>query len=159
LGQIPEAFGELFAEIVRSFFRNLSSSPKFLAIILIYSFVIGGFSFSLRGGFSRSLTLRDIILALAWTVGAFIFMPLWLFIRGKTAERTLTVSPEGISTEIGSLTGQVSWNQVKLVTGTSRHIPIVGASGNAFFIPSRAFQEPDQQAQFIKQIDLWRNDK
>ena len=91
-------------------------------------------------------------------VGAFVFMPLWLFIRGKTDERMLTISPEGIATEIGSLKGQLPWSKIKLVTETSRHhVLIVGASGNAFFIPSRAFEAPGQQAEFMTQISRWRN--
>jgi YcxB-like protein len=144
------------AEIVRSFFRSLGSSPRFLAIILIYSAALGVFALVTRGAFSRSLTTRDAVIALSWTAGALVFMPLWLYIRGKTDERTLTVSPEGISTEIGSLRGQLPWSKVKLVNDTGSHVLIVGATGNAFFIPGRAFQGPDQRAQFLAQMDHWR---
>jgi len=126
-------------------------------MILIYSGALGLFSLAIRGVFSRPLVLGDVIAFLAWMVGAFLFMPLWLFIRGKTSERTLTVSPEGISTDIGSLEGQVPWSKVKLVEKTGRDVLIVGAAGNAFFIPSRVFQGPEQQTQFIAQIDSWRN--
>jgi hypothetical protein len=141
-------------EIVRTFFQGLGSSPRFLAMILIYSAALGVFTMATRGAFSRPLTSLDIIVALAWMAGAFVFMPLWPFVRGKTDVRTLTVSPEGISTEIGSTKGKVPWSKVKLITNTSRYVLIVGATGNAFFIPSRAFQGPDQQAQFTTQIEL-----
>ncbi len=83
-------------------------------------------------------------------------MPLWLYIRGKTDERTLTVSPDGISTEIGSLRGQIPWSKVKLVNDTSSHVLIVGATGNAFLIPARAFQDSYQRSQFLMQIGHWR---
>ena len=145
------------AEIARSFFRSLASSPKFLAMILIYSVALGIFSLAARGALSRSLARQDVITALAWMVGAFLFMPLWLFIRGKTNERTLTISPEGIATAIGSLKGQLPWSKIKLVTETNRHVLIVGATGNAFFIPSRAFEAPGQQVEFMTQIGRWRN--
>jgi len=144
-------------EIVRSFFQSLGRSPKFLAMILIYSAALAVFSLATRGVFSRPLALRDVMVALAWMAGAFVFMPLWLFIRGKTDERTLTVSREGISTEIGSHRGHVPWKKVKLVTDTRRHVLIVSATGNAFLIPTRAFQGSEQQAQFMKAIDHWRD--
>jgi hypothetical protein len=89
--------------------------------------------------------------------GTFLFMPLWLFVRGKTAERTLTVSHKGISTEVGKLKGHVPWNRVKLVTNTGGYVLIAAATGNAFFIPSRAFQTPQQRAQFLQQIEEWRS--
>src|SRR5579862_2744625 len=144
-------------EIVRFYFQSLGRSPKFLTMILIYSAALGVFSIGIRGAFSRPLGLRDVIAFLGWMVGAFLFMPLWLFIRGKTSQRTLTLSAEGISTQIGSLKGKIPWGKVKLVTEASRHVLIVRASGNAFSIPSRAFQGPEEQAQIIAQIDHWRN--
>ncbi len=143
-------------EIVRSYLRSLGSSPKFLMRIVIYSAAVGVFALATGGALSRPLTLHDAVVALAWAGGVFVFMPLWLFIRGKTDERTLTISPEGISTEIGSRKGQIPWTKVKVVATTSAHVLIVGATGNAFFIPGRAFQGLDQQAQFVQQIDHWR---
>jgi hypothetical protein len=144
------------AEIVQSFFRSLGSSPRFLAIILIYAAALGVFSLVTRGAFSRSATTRDAIVAISWTAGALVFMPLWLYIRGKTDERTLTISGDGISTEIGSLRGQIPWSKVKLVNDTGSHVLIVGATGNAFLIPGRAFQGPDQRSEFLTQIDCLR---
>jgi len=146
-------------EIVRSYFQSLAASPKFLAMILIYSAAMGVFLLVVRGAFSRPLRLNDVIFALAWMLGVFSFMPLWLFIRGKTSERTLSISANGISTEIGSLKGQVPWGKVKIVTDARQHVLIVGTTGNAFIIPSRAFQGPDQRAQFIEQIQHWRGGK
>jgi hypothetical protein len=79
-------------EIVRSSFRSLGSSPKFLSMILIYSAGLGLLSLAIGGAFSRSRTMGDAESALSWTVGAFLFMPFWLFVRGKTEERTLSIS-------------------------------------------------------------------
>ena len=143
-------------EIFRSYFRSLGSSPKFLAMILIYSAALGVIYLATSGALWRGLTLHDVTVGLTWTVGAFVFMPVWLFIRGKTSERTLTASSEGISTEIGSLKGRIPWSKVRLVTAASQHVLIVGSTGSAFFIPSRAFQGPDHQAQFLAQINHWR---
>ena len=146
-------------EIIRSFFRSLASSPKFLVRVLVYCVVLGLIPVAFTAGYSRSFTSSDAVLVVAWAAGAFAFITLWLVVRGKTSMRTLTTSPEGISTKIGSLTGQVPWNKVKLIADTGQHILIVGASGNAFLIPTRAFAGPEQKAQFITQADSWRNAK
>ena len=145
------------AEIVRSFLQSVGNSPKVRAIILLYSAALGVLSLAVRGAFSRSISVLDATVALAWTAGAIVFKPLWLFIRAKTGERTLTVSPEGIATEIGRLKGEVPWSKVKLVTGMRRNVLIVGVTGSAFYIPSRAFSGPDQQALFMAQVNRWRN--
>jgi hypothetical protein len=147
------------AEIARSFALSLRRSPRFLGTILIYSAALGVFSLATSRAFSRPLTVRDVTVFLAWMAGAFVCFPLWLFIRGKTDQRTLTISPEGISTEIGSLKGHVPWTKVKIVSDVGAHVLIVGSSGNSFFIPGRAFQLPDQQAQFITKIAQWRSAK
>jgi hypothetical protein len=142
-------------EIVRSFFGNLRTSPKFLAIILLYSAGLGVSSLAFRGAFSRSFTVDDLMTAITFALGFFVFMPGWLFIRAKTEKRTMTLSPAGISTEIGARRGHVSWSNVACVTHTSRHIFIIGSAGNAFFIPARAFREPDLKAEFMRQINTW----
>ena len=144
-------------EIVQSFFESLRNSAKFLTMIVIYASVLGVSSLAMRGAFSRSLTLHDLLVSIAVTAGVFVFMPCWLFIRGKTDERTMTVSPEGISTEIGALKGHVPWSKVKLVNDTNGHVLIFGANGNAFFVPTRAFRGLDQQAEFMQQINRWWN--
>jgi hypothetical protein len=89
-------------------------------------------------------------------VGAFIFMLLWLFIRAKRALRTLTIAPSGISTQIGRLKGDVPWDKVKAVTDAGSYVVITRANGNSFLIPKRAFAGPDQEAQFLRDIEAWR---
>ncbi len=84
-----------------------------------------------------------------------IFLPIMLFLRGKTSTRSLTVSPEGISTEIGSLKASTPWHKVKVIVGTDRYVLVSRANGNAFFIPSRAFSGPEHQAEFVGKIQDW----
>jgi YcxB-like protein len=146
-------------EIVRSYFRSLASSQRFLAMIAVYSIALGLLPLLLTGALSRRVGFHDLMVALAWMAGAFAFMPLGLFLRGKTAERRLTVSKDGISTQIGSMKGEVPWSKVKLIASAGEHVLIVGRTGNAFFIPGRAFQRPEDKAQFIEQIASWRGAK
>jgi YcxB-like protein len=128
-------------------------------MVVFYSVALGLLPLLFNGAFSRGVESHDVIVGFAWMVGAFTFMPLWLFLRGKTSERTLTVSQNGISTQIGSMKGEIPWSKVKLVAEADENVLIVGATGNAFFIPGRAFQSPDQKAQFIEQIMSWRGVK
>jgi hypothetical protein len=84
-----------------------------------------------------------------------IFLPLMLFIRGKTSKRSLTVSPEGMSTEIGSIKGQIPWHKLKVIVETESYVLLSRANGNVFFIPSRAFSGPEHQAEFVTEIRGW----
>ncbi len=144
------------AEIVRFFLLALSKSPRLLIVVLIASLWPGLVFLGTIGALSRSLTVTDARVAFECTIGAFCFIVLWIYLRGKTDERTLSVSEPGISTAIGSLTGQVPWKKVRTVSGMGRYVLIVRSNGNAFFIPSRAFSGPDQQAEFIAECSRWR---
>ena len=86
-------------------------------------------------------------------------MVLWVFIRGKTAERTLSVSELGISTGIGLISAQVPWSKVRVISDAGEYVLIARTNGNAFFIPSRAFTGPSQKVQFIEEADRWRKAK
>jgi len=68
----------------------------------------------------------------------------------------LTISPEGITTEIGSLKGKVPWKKVRTVTSTLEHVLVVGTTGNAFFVPARAFKGAEGQDRFMAEIAEWR---
>jgi YcxB-like protein len=145
------------AEIVRGVFLGLTRSPRLLTIVLLGTFWPGLLYLAMNGAFSRGLTAGDIKVALEITVAVLIFLPLWIFVRGKTAERTLDVSEDGISTRIGSLSGQVPWAKVKTVSDAGSYVLVIGSSGNAFFIPGRAFSVPDQKAEFLAKINAWRS--
>jgi hypothetical protein len=84
-----------------------------------------------------------------------LILPVMLFIRGKTATRSLTVSPEGITTEIGRLKAQLPWSKIKIIQSTADSILISGATGNAFFIPTRAFASPEQKEEFVAKTLAW----
>ena len=57
--------------------------------------------------------------------------------------------------EIGSLKAQIPWRKVKVILETDRYVLVSRASGNAFFIPSRAFSGPEQKAAFVTKIKHW----
>ena len=142
-------------EILRSFVRSAVESPKFLATILAYAVGIAILGLLLHVTSSHSITLTDVIRGFAWGLGFLCFIPLWVFVRGKTARRTFTVSRDGILTEIGPLRGQIPWDKVRMVTDTSHFVLIARTSGNAFFIPHRAFPNADHRNSFLASIRSW----
>ncbi len=144
------------SEIVRSFLLALGTVPRLRSVIVGYSLLLGIFSLVSHRVLSGPITLHDVFVALGWSLGAFLLMPIWLFVRGKTQERTLTISQQGIATEIGSMHGKIPWGDVKAVTAARSYIVIVGLKGNSFIIPDRAFGGPEARSQFLTQSQQWR---
>jgi hypothetical protein len=137
------------------FLRGVRTSPRLRTTLIVYSAGASLLASAAGGVFSKPLTAGD-FLTFAWAAGALAFMPLWLFIRGKTEVRTLTAASDGISTQIGRLSGNIPWSQVKVVTDTGSHVLVARTNGNAFIIPSRAFEGPDQKVQFLREAEAWR---
>jgi hypothetical protein len=144
------------AEIVRLFFVSLAESPRVLTIVLLFSLSSGALSFVSVFGAGRALTTRDWLVAIVWSITMFCFVIAMVFVRGKTEERTLSVSEHGISTQIGTIDAQLPWTKVKEVKDSGAYILIVGKTGNSFFVPSRAFHDREQRRQFLAQVTQWR---
>ena len=143
------------AEIAKFFLLGLRRSPKFLVTILVYSLLPGTISV-VNGAFSRPLTSGDFAVFFEWTLFTLCILPAGIYVRGKTDERTLTVADEGITTVIGSLKGKIPWNQVRLISDVGEYVLIARTSGNAFFIPNRAFSGPKMRRQFIDEAERLR---
>jgi len=144
-------------EIFQSFVRSVSASPKYRGTILLYAALVGVMALALRATASRSFALKDAIIAAASAAGFLVFISIWVTIRGKTARRKLTISRDGISTEIGTMKGRVPWGKVRVVTDTTKFVLIALTNGNAFFIPNRAFLDLKHRNQFLARIEDWMN--
>jgi len=131
------------AEILRVFLVGLGQSPRIIAVVLCFSLLPGLASLASAFLSSGAVTTRDVTIALAWTIGMFCLVVVMVFARGKTAERTLSVTEQGFSTKIGSINAQRPWTKVKEIKDSGSYILIVSKSGNSFFVPSRAFSGPD----------------
>ncbi len=145
------------AEIAGGFFRGLRASTRFLVTNCIYAVVLSGVILSYSGVFSRPLTYKAGSAALVLILGYFAFMPAFLFLRGKTTLRTLTISQEGIHTEIGKMKADRPWSSIKVVSESNSFVVLAGASGNAFFIPDRAFSGLEQKAEFLAMVRGWKS--
>lgn len=143
------------AEIVRVFFAGLAQSPTILALVLLFTLLPAAVSLATALTSNRTTVARNVLVAVAWAIGMFCFVIAMVFVRGKTAERTLSVSEHGISTQIGSIDAEVPWAKVKEVKDSGSYILIVGRSGNSFFVPSRAFSGAAERNQFLSEIRRW----
>jgi len=142
-------------EIARGFFLSLRKSPKFRRIVLIYAVGVGLLDLLLRMFLPPVTSLRDVFIACAWSVGAFLFMPVWLFIRAKTAQRILVTSSEGIDTQIGKLRVQVPWQKIAAITDAGRYVLLTRRNGNSLFVPDRAFSTTAQRDEFLGELRRW----
>jgi len=142
-------------EILRSFWISVAMSPKFRQTIILYSIAAGVFLLLLRVFVSHSLRWVDVIVAALWAICFFIVLPFWMFVTGKTAKRTLTVSGNGIATEIGRIKARIPWNKIRVIADTPQFVLIVRTNGNAFFIPNRAFSGSDHRTQFLTAVGHW----
>jgi len=136
-------------EIVSSFFKSVVSSSKYRTTILIYCLAIGGLS--ALPAIESHADAKSVIARFLYGVMAFaIFAPVLLFIRAKTATRSLTISSDGISTQIGKISGFLLWTQVRVIHDGPSFILIGRTNGNAFYIPDRVFTNSEQKAEFFR---------
>jgi hypothetical protein len=107
-------------------------------------------------GSHGTLTPNDAITAFVLMIAAFCFFPFWIFLRAKTRQRTLTVAELGIHTEIGRIKADYPWNKLKEVKDAGPYLLMVSWTGNAFFIPSRAFTDSAERNKFIAEVARYR---
>ncbi|MFL6601595.1 MAG: YcxB family protein [Steroidobacteraceae bacterium] len=93
--------------------------------------------------------------ALAAMLGCMLFFSLWPQIRFKPAERTLSVSPTGWSTQIGTLSAARPWSEVREITEDADTIIVVGTNQNALIVPSRAFADEERRLRFLTDVRVW----
>ena len=142
-------------EILKSFLRSTAASPKLRRTILAYAVAIGIVMSLFQAMLSQSFNARSLIAAILWTLGFLLFIALWVFVRGKTSKRTLKVSKDGISTQIGRISGTVSWSKVSGISSAPEFLLILRNNGNAFFVPNRAFDEAGGKDQFLTHCQKW----
>jgi hypothetical protein len=144
------------AEVVRAFFLSLSKSPRIFAIVFVASALPASLWLWTRQQLFGELRFADTILAVVWMAVFFFLFAFWIFLRAKTEERTLTISGFGIITRMGDLPGEVPWAKVKEVKDSGNYLIVVGTSGNAFFIPLRAFDGVAHRNLFLAEVNRLR---
>ena len=155
--QITIEYALTRGEVARSFLLAIRESPEYLRRVITLAAILAVGQACFRALSSRHFGASEILSAIIVFAVVLVLLPIALFVSAKAGRRTFTISPEGISTSIGTKSGQIPWKKVKLVKDGSTFILISGRSGNAFFIPNRAFVLPDARARFLEQIGAWRS--
>jgi hypothetical protein len=91
----------------------------------------------------------DIVIALSVTVAFPFVVPLIAKLRTKKSQRTLSISANGIHTQIGTKTGDIPWARVAELFVTEEHIFLLGRNLNGFCIPRTAFSNAPDREDFI----------
>lgn len=121
--------------------RRILVLPLFVAIASLMGAYVG----------RHVVTTADLMIAAAWAIGALLLMPMLVAARTKTQERVLELTPEGITTTIGRLSGMVPWRAVSFVDDVGRFVVIAGQNMNAFLVPNRAFADDQERTQFMNE--------
>ena len=143
-------------EIVRTFVAVLPKSPGIFTAVSIASAWPGLVLLFSKYEFSNGLSVWDFLAALIFTAVTFLLLLIWVFLRAKTKERTLSISEQGIHTEIGRIKADYPWTKVKQIKDVGQYLLIVNRAGNAFFIPNRAFTSAKARTEFLELANEWR---
>lgn len=154
--QITLEYALTRSEVARSYFQAIGRSPEYLRRVLMVAAACAVAQMCLRALVIGHFGGPEILSAVIVFVLVLAVLPIGLSLRAKTDKRTLTVSPHGISTSIGKKSAHIPWKKVKIVKHSGTFVLIAGMSGNAFFIPGRAFASPGDRTRFLEQIGVWR---
>ena len=139
-------------EVVRTYLFVIPRSPRIAILVFMICAWLGSVHIATTLIYSHSLDAGDILYAVLSAVVVFCLLLAWVFLRAKTGERTMSVSDQGIDTEIGRRKAICSWGKVKQVRDLGHYILIVTHSGNAFFVPERAFPDGNGKTAFLNAL-------
>lgn len=104
-------------------------------------FIVGCIFFVVvsRRAVGRPPNRADVVVAAIWAIPVLLFLPIYPLLRFKSQMRTLTISPQGIHTQIGNLSREISWRAIGRMRREGDRLYIVGKTGNSFAVPDHAF--------------------
>ena len=136
--------------------HNLRHSPRFWITLGCLALCPAALNSLLALATRGQVTRADVVPGIIFGVIAALSLPVLVRLRTKKDERVLRISPEGIETSIGKLSGAIEWKRIASVDETPEYIFITGKSGNGFAIPSRAFADGAERADFLRRIAEFR---
>lgn len=117
-----------------------------------------GWAFFMAHGWLTGTTVEPALrvpFALGIALSVMVLLAIYPLLRFKKDERTLTISPAGLATTIGTKSGDVPWNKVARVAVAGDCIYIVGKNGNSFTVPRHAFDGDAQRTEFLERCTGW----
>lgn len=129
--------------------KKAPGTKKFVFLTATGLFALGILPAILTHALTREAVVTSIVIAVAYF---FLFRyGLRLFLKREL--RTLTISSETISTQIGEKSGAIPWSKVAKVSSTADHVFIVGRNHNVFTIPVSAFEGKTERQRFIRSCE------
>ncbi len=143
----------------QAFLLSLKGSGKARLWLIVAILVLEGFYFYNALVIShRSIQLYDLAIAL----GIVIFLPGYIYlmfaIRLRNQKRTISISPGGLYTVIGSRSFQIPWEEIDSIVEGGDIVTITGASGDELYVPRAAFQDDRQRAEFVRLVSGYIHD-
>jgi hypothetical protein len=104
----------------------------------------------------RSAALPErLAIAVICGVAVIAWFPLHPQLLFKPEERAVKIQPEGIWTTVGAKSGHIPWTAVDRIVMETDYVYIIGTSGNAFGIPTHAFDSDAQRLEFVERAGTW----
>jgi hypothetical protein len=142
------------SELWRWYWRAWAQPAGLWRFHVLFALTVAIVSTSLHehSGFDLGYFLVAFVVGL---LGALTLLPLWPQIRFKSATRSLTIDPNGLSTSIGEIAASRSWKDVRSVETRNGGVVITGVNRNAFIIPARAFANDGERVVFYEAALRW----
>jgi hypothetical protein len=131
---------------IRAFYWQLWKRRLWKMHLAIFVAIVVFGSFASFGHLPRDVAELVAILVTALNPKALLALyPMLMF---KPQMRVLTVDDDGIATTIGRHNKSVPWADIAEVQNNGEALVIQGRNLNAFIVPARAFDRPDERLSF-----------
>ena len=107
---------------------------------------------------NRPISGHDVVIALLWAGVVLLFLPVYPLLMFKPQTRTLTITPQGIDTQIANMSRELPWRKISRIQRDGDRLYIIGRTGNSFVVPDHAFSSPEDRETFEMRIRQWWND-
>jgi hypothetical protein len=103
----------------------------------------------------HALTGASLVPYIVAGIAAAAFLPILAIIRTMKDERWLQIGPSGLVTAIGSMRGEVSWDQIDYVADDGTRVLITGKNMNGFVVPASAFANAEERVRTVESMTAW----
>jgi hypothetical protein len=135
-------------------FHNLRHGRR-LQVVLLSSaaipIVLGALNLSAK----HILSAGNLVPFLIIGIVAAALLPVLAIARTKSDERWLKIDSHGLVTTVGSMRGEIPWNQVDYVADDGARVLITGKNMNGFVIPNSAFASAVDRQVLIASMTAW----
>ena len=142
-------------EIAMWYWYSLRHNRRHLRAWILSLLAVGVVVFLSERQSGTTSTPKAIGISIVAAIALALFFAVYPQLRFKPEVRTLTISPERISTTINSRSKSYPWSEVASVIEEPDHIYIRFTNVNAFVVPFRAFSSLESREEFVQRCREW----